>query len=63
MRIINGETYSVDTYNVKQYEGKRITDTVTIVDEEVLDRKKWVLCYSPKLMANVLISRNDLLTK
>jgi len=54
-----GQTFKVDSYNVKQYENERFVDIVTVV-ETPTKRQKTVLCYSPKYMANVLISKIDL---
>ncbi len=63
-KIVNGDIFRIDTYDVQQYENERIVDTVTVIDESKnLDRKKWILCQSPKLFANILVARHDLKDK
>lgn len=54
-----GAKYHVDSYRVAQYENERIVDIVTIIEPPKKYAKK-VLCYSPKLMANILVYKNDL---
>jgi hypothetical protein len=51
--------YHIDSYRVSQYENERIVDVVEVVETPKKNAKK-VLCYSPKLMANILVFRNDL---
>ena len=54
-----GQSYKVDSYLIKQYEGERFVDTVVVIET----RKKFertVLCYSSKYMANVLIPTGEL---
>ena len=54
-----GDKFKIDTYRVSQYENERIVDEVTIVEEPKRNQKK-VLVHSPKLQANVLIFKKDL---
>lgn len=56
-----GQKYRIDTYRVSQYENERVVDTVEIVEVPRKFAKK-VLCYSPKLRANILVFRKDLKT-
>lgn len=56
-----GEKYKIDTYRVSQYEGERIVDTVEVIQSPTKSAKK-ILCYSPKLRANILVFRKDLKT-
>lgn len=49
--------FKVDSYNVCQYEDTRFVDVVELI--EAAD-KKYILCYSPKYRANVLIPRSEL---
>lgn len=53
------DKYNLFSLRVSQYENERIIDTVTIIEEPKKYAKK-VLVHSPKLMANVLVYRNDL---
>ena len=53
------DIYKIDSYNVKQYENTRIVDTVIVV-ETPKKYSKLVLVYSPLLLANILVKRNDL---
>ena len=48
----------LDSYEVKQYENERIVDEVELLEE--IGRKKWILVYSPKLLANILVPVKDL---
>lgn len=47
----------VDSYNVKQYENERFVDIVELLEKP---KNKYVLCYSKKYRANVLIPKNEL---
>lgn len=47
----------VDSYNVKQYENERFVDYVILLEKP---KNKYVLCYSKKYRANVLIPKNEL---
>lgn len=51
--------YKIDSDRVSQYEGERVVDTVTLIEEPKKGAKK-ALVYSPKLQANVLVYRKDL---
>lgn len=53
------QMFRIDSDRVSQYEGERVVDTVTLVEEPKKGAKK-VLVYSPKLQANVLVYRKDL---
>ncbi len=53
------QLYKIDTDRVSQYEGERVVDTVTLLEEPKKGAKK-ALVYSPKLQANVLVYRKDL---
>ncbi len=53
------DQYKIDSDRVSQYEGERVVDTVTLLEEPKKGAKK-VLVYSPKLQANVLVYRKDL---
>lgn len=53
------QTFRIDSDRVSQYEGERVVDTVTLVEEPKKGAKK-ALVYSPKLQANVLVYRKDL---
>ena len=55
-----GDKFKIDTYRVSQYKNERVVDEVTILEEPKRNQKK-VLVYSPKLQANVLIFKKDLL--
>lgn len=54
-----GETYKIDTYNVKQWEEKRVVSLVTLL-ETPSKRKKWVLVDVEELSAICLVPRKDL---
>ncbi len=54
-----GNKYKIDTYRVSQYEGQRVVDTVELLETPSKYQKK-VLVASPKLMATILVYRNDL---
>lgn len=47
----------IDSYNVKQYENERFVDIVELLEKP---KNKYVLCYSKKYRANVLIPKNEL---
>ena len=49
----------IDCYNVKQYENERFVDVVNIL-ENAKRNQRFVLCYSPKYRANVLIPEKEL---
>jgi len=51
------KAYKIDTYDVKQYENKRIVDVVKILEI----KNKYCLCYSPLLRANILVKKSDLM--
>lgn len=52
----------LDSYDVKQYEGERIVDLVILdEDEKWPTKKKFVLVYSKKLLANILAPVADLI--
>ena len=53
------QMYRIDSDRVSQYEGERVVDTVTLLEEPKKGAKK-ALVYSPKLQANVLVYRKDL---
>ena len=57
--IHEGDSYKIDTYKVKQYEEKRVVDTVTVVDTPQ-SRAKLVLVHSPYLGSDVLVPRSEL---
>ena len=52
--------FHLDSYEVKQYEGEHVVDDVTLEEEVYPTRKKWILVYSPKLLANILAPKKDL---
>lgn len=54
-----GDRFYIDTYRVSQYEDMRVVDVVEIVEIPKKYAKK-VLCYSKKLLANILVFRTDL---
>jgi hypothetical protein len=56
----NGDLYKLDSYDVKQYENERIVDVVQVIEEPKL-KSKYVLVYSGKLKANVLVPKKDLM--
>lgn len=56
-----GERFYVDTYRVSQYEDMRVIDVVEIVEPPKKYAKK-VLCYSKRLLANILVFIKDLKT-
>lgn len=53
------DVFKVDTYNVKDYEEKRVVDLVSIVHEPS-DHAKIVLVYIPSLMASCLVPVKEL---
>lgn len=53
-------TYFIDTCDVIQYKGERIVDEVTIV-KKPKKTDKTVLVHSPKLQANILVYKRDLI--
>ena len=58
-KLKEGEKLKLDSYRVKQYENERVCDEVTVL-EDSSSKKKLMLCYSPKLAANILVPREDL---
>lgn len=58
-KIDQGRVLQLDSYQVKQYENERIVDEVEVLEPSSA-RAKWVLVYSPKLMANILVPKSDL---
>jgi len=54
-----GDKFKIDTYRVSQYENERVVDEVTLLETPTTRHKK-VLVYSPKLMANVVVFKEDL---
>jgi len=55
-----GDKFKIDTYRVSQYKETRLVDTVEIVEVPTKAEKK-ALVYSPKLRANILVFKSDLL--
>lgn len=55
-----GMKFKIDTYRVSQYKDTRVVDTVEVVEVPKKEEKK-VLVYSPKLMANILVFKSDLM--
>jgi hypothetical protein len=49
----------IDSYEVKQYIGKRVVSEVEILED--IGKKKWVLCYVIALQANCLVKVSDLI--
>lgn len=58
-RIQIGQKYKIDSYRVSQYENERIVDIVEVVESPKKFQKK-VLCFSPKLQANILVFATDM---
>lgn len=58
-KIQVGQKFHIDSYEVKQYENKRVVDDVEVFDV-FSGKTKYVLVYSPKLNANVLVKKTDL---
>jgi len=54
-----GDKFSIDSYNVDQYDGIRVVDTVLVKVEPKKYAKK-VLVYLPTLMASHFVFRNQL---
>jgi len=59
--VKEGQIYHIDSYNVKQYEGERVVDDVTILETPI--GKTMVLVHSQKLGADVLVPIRELFKK
>jgi hypothetical protein len=55
----NNAQYKIDSYRVSQYEGERVSDLVTLLEDPKKYAKK-ALVYSPALRANILVYIKDL---
>jgi hypothetical protein len=58
MNIYKNGKYKVDSYRVKQYENERIVCEVEVIED--CKYKKFILCYSESLRANLLVPRKDI---
>lgn len=49
----------IDSYDIKQYEGKRVVSKIELL-EEIKPRQKYVLAYVEYLSANCLVPVKDI---
>lgn len=53
----------VDSYGIKQYEGKRVVSDIEIMDDNMRTDQRYVLAYVEVLQANCLVPVKDITGK